>query len=85
MKITVWDDLEAVTKNTDFGWVAGGGVQLPLSGQLALDLGVQYRIGIMDVFDRSFFTPGDLQGIKGTVIRNSALSFQIGLRVPVNR
>jgi hypothetical protein len=39
----------------------------------------------MDVFDRSFFTPGDLQGIKGTVIRNSALAFQIGLRVPVNR
>jgi opacity protein-like surface antigen len=82
-KTVVYDDLEAVIKDNDFGWIFGGGVNVPVSDKLVIDLGLQYRTGLTDVFDRSYNSDVNPVKTEESVIKNGVLTFLIGLRVPV--
>ena len=81
-KTTVNDDLDGAIKNCDFGWIFGSGVTFPFSDKFVVDFGIHYKAGIMDVFNRKYFA----EAVEtGNTIRNSVLSFRIGLRVPVSK
>ncbi len=78
-KTTVYDDMEGAIKNCDFGWIFGGGVTVPFSNKMAVDLGLQYKAGMINVFNKQFFTES---ARTENTIRNGVLSLRIGLRVP---
>lgn len=83
VKRVVYDDLEGIIRDNDIGWLFGGGVTMPFLGKYLFDLGLQYRIGFKDVFDRSYFSEVSQVETGETIIRNGSLSFQISLRVPI--
>ncbi|HUS86328.1 MAG TPA: outer membrane beta-barrel protein [Bacteroidales bacterium] len=82
-KTTVYDDLEQIIKDNDFGWVAGGGLTLPLSGNRMLDIGLQFRQSFIEVYDTSKMPEETRPEHGDVIIRNSSLALQIGLRVPI--
>lgn len=78
---TVSDDLEKVINDFDTGWIFGAGTTFTLFNKCNLDLGLRYLAGFRDVYvetDTNFRT-GE------PILKNSALSLLIGLRVPVYR
>lgn len=84
-KTTVNDDLEAVIKANDFGWIAGGGVNIPVSGKLFIDLGLQYRVGMVDVYNKSYYAHNEYPEADNSVIMNGSLTFSAGIRIPAFR
>lgn len=82
---TINDDITALVRNNDFGWVAGGGVALPLFGNARLDLGLQYRQGLPEVFNAEYAGVPEPEDAKDLFMRNSALTVQAGLRIPLYR
>jgi len=84
-KRTINDDLESAIKDNDFGWLIGGGMSIPIFKRFTVDLGLQYRRGFGEVFERSYLPEYDAFLSRETVFENSSVSFQIGLRVPVLR
>ena len=85
VETTINDDITALIRNNDFGWVAGGGVALPLYGNVKLDIGLQYRQGLPEVFNAENAEVPDPDDAKDVFMRNSALTVQAGLRIPLYR
>ena len=83
IKRVVYDDLEGIIKDNDIGWLFGGGVAMPFFWNYVIDIGLQYRRGFKDVFDRSYFSEASQIKTSQTIIRNGSLSLQLGLRVPI--
>ncbi len=80
----VSDDIGWMIKDSDFGWIAGGGITMPVTERLKIDFGLQYNKGFRDVGRPEYSSEG-YEVEKGmTLIRNNSVSFQVGLRVPVN-
>lgn len=82
---TINDDITALVRNNDFGWVAGFGVALPLSGNARLDLGLQYRQGFTEVFNAEYAGVPEPDDANDVFMRNSAFTVQAGLRIPLYR
>jgi hypothetical protein len=80
-KTTVYDDIGSLIKGTDFGWVFGGGVTIPLNGKSAIDLGLRFSSGFTDVLDRSV-NPEDPVDTYTSVMRNSSISMHLGIAIP---
>jgi hypothetical protein len=79
-KITIHDDLDGAIKNCDFGWIFGSEVSVPFSHKFVVDFGLQYKAGLIDVFNKKYF--GEAVQPENT-IRNGVLSFRAGIRIPV--
>jgi len=79
-KTIVYDDMEKLIKNNDFGWIFGGGATLPLNTKFKLDLALQYSAGFIDVFDRSGITDNIYKSYGKNIITNGTLSFLIGIK-----
>jgi hypothetical protein len=80
-KTTVYDDIGSLIKGTDFGWIFGGGMTIPLKGMPGIDIGLRYSSGFTDVLDRSV-NPEDPVDTYTSVMKNSSLSFHLGFAVP---
>lgn len=84
-RIIVYDDLGALIRNDDFGWLLGGGVTLPFFEKYSLELEIQYQKGISDIFNESVYM-NMTQAERGeTVIRNRIFVFKAGVNLPVFR
>ena len=84
-KTMVYDDMGKLLKATDFGWIAGAGLSLPLKNDFKLDIAIRYSDGLMDVFaERGFIDKPDKRNA-GTVIKNRTISFLVGLKLPPAR
>lgn len=81
-RIVVYDDIEGLLKDNDIGWIFGGGMTFPFSKYCSLDFGLQYRIGLKDVFNKTGYSQSVADK---SIIRNSVVSINAGLRVPVYR
>ncbi|NSW95689.1 MAG: outer membrane beta-barrel protein, partial [Bacteroidales bacterium] len=81
-RIVVYDDIEGLIKDNDIGWIFGGGFVLPFAGRYSIELGLNYRIGLKDVFDNQNFSPFETDK---SIIRNSVFNITAGIRVPVYR
>ena len=82
---TVNDDITELIRRNDFGWLAGAGVTVPLSGNIRLDISLQYRQGLPEVFNYEEAWVPDPDDAKDVFMRNSALTLQAGLRIPLYR
>lgn len=87
-KTTIHDDLTELIRRNDFGWIAGAGVAIPLYRNLKIDLGIQYRQGLPEVFQASSSSSSSIpepDNGKDQYIRNSTLTIHAGVRVPLYR
>lgn len=82
---TIHDDITSLIKRNDFGWLAGAGVAIPLHGNMKLDIGIEYRQGLPEVFKASSSVITEPDNAKDVFIRNSAVALRAGLRVPLYR
>jgi opacity protein-like surface antigen len=83
-KTVVYDDIEEMVKGTDLGLIIKGGVILPVTKSIKADLGLQYTKGFRDAGIP--YNSEDVHNVdRGqTLIKNNSLSFQLGIRIPVN-
>lgn len=81
-RVTVNDDISGLINSNDFGWIFGSGLTLPVSDKWLIDFGLQYRAGFMDISDRSFESGFLKTDSKESILRNGAVTFQIGVRIP---
>lgn len=82
---TIYDDLTNLIKRNDFGWMAGAAIAIPLRGNLKIDMGITYRQGFPDVFKASTSGIHEPDNSTQKYIRNSTLTLQAGLRIPLYR
>ena len=82
-EITVYDDTGSIIFDNDIGWIAGMGMVIPLRGNSMFDIGMKYRHGFSEVYDITEAEGERFDGDEGTFIRNSLLTLNFGLRVPV--
>lgn len=77
----VSDDLEEVIRDFDTGWIFGGGTTFVLFEKTKLDVGLRYITGFRDVYTNPYldFHTGE------PILKNSAVTLHIGLRLPVYR
>ena len=61
----------------------GGGVAIPLSECYSIEIGIQYRAGLKDVFNHSIRGEPKPENPGETVIKFGALAVQVGFRVPL--
>jgi len=83
-KTVVRDDIEELVKGTDLGFIIKGGVILPVTKSIKVDLGLQYNKGFRDAG-----IPHNSEDILNvdrgqTLIKNNSFSFQLGIRIPVH-
>jgi opacity protein-like surface antigen len=79
-KTVIYDDMDQAIRNCDFGWILGGGVTIPFSSRFVVDVGLQYKAGMINVFKKEYFSESDQTD---NTIKNNVLSLRIGIRVPV--
>jgi hypothetical protein len=82
-KIEVYDDIDAVVKDTDVGWMAGTGFLIPIGNNSAIDLGINYSRGFNDLLDRSYFNDSSPADTDQSVMKNSTISIRAGISIPV--
>lgn len=82
---TINDDITELIYRNDFGWMAGAGLSVPLYGNTRLDVSVLYRQGLPEVFNYENAWVPDPDNAKDVFMRNSALTVQAGLRIPLYR
>lgn len=81
-KTTVYNDLGNAIKDSDAGWLFGCNASIPVAGNYEITIGLKYSTGFSDVYDSEsigiYMNPySDSFGI-----RNSTLSFQVGITIP---
>jgi len=84
IKTVVSDDIGWTYRETDVGWIAGGGITLPVSEKISIDLGLQYHKGFRDVGRPINSSEDYAVRREETLIKNNSLSVMVGLRIPVN-
>lgn len=80
-KYVVYSDMDKIITDYDYGWIAGCGISLPV-GDYKVELGLQYRLGFLDVFNRSEVYNLINTSDRGAMIHNRALTFLIGIKMP---
>lgn len=85
VKTTVYDDLEKLIKGNDTGWSFGTGITIPVFGKYNAEIGLQYKTGFRDVFDGSSISGTNQYDNMKVIIRNRAISLNLGLKIPVLR
>ncbi len=83
-KTVVHDDIEKVIKPYDYGWIAGAGITIPVNRNLKIDLGLRYSTGFRDIYESPYSYDTSLSGRGAVFVRKSSVSFQAGIRIPVN-
>jgi hypothetical protein len=84
-EVTVNDDITEYTRRNDFGWMIGADLSVPLRNNAGFYLGLKFRQGIPETMNReNAGIPGDTLE-KQIYMRNSVVSHQAGLTVPVFR
>jgi len=79
----IHDDITELIRRNDFGWIAGTGVTVPLSGNTRLDISIQYRQGVPEVYNTEKASVPVPDDSKDIYMRNSAFTVQAGLRIPL--
>jgi opacity protein-like surface antigen len=81
-KTVVNDDMEKLIHDTDFGWIIGGGVTLPVFKKYKIDLALRYSTGFNDVYNHTENEDYTYRSYGRTFIQNGTVSFLIGIRLP---
>lgn len=84
-EITVNDDITELTRRNDFGWMVGADLSVPLRNNAEFYLGLNFRQGIPETMNRDSAGIPDDTLEKQILMRNSVVSIQTGLTVPVFR
>jgi hypothetical protein len=82
-KYTLHDAVEGYYKTVDWGYSAGFGFWFPISGNTKLDIGIHYQQGLKNMLKK----PGEneFKGIyDDRIFKNSSLSLQVGLQIPIH-
>jgi hypothetical protein len=82
-EVTVYDDIEGYVRSNDFGWIFGGGLQLPLHNGCIINAGVQYDAGTQNILsdavaNQSANTDAD------QVLKNRSLNILLGIAFPIH-
>lgn len=81
-ELTVYDDIDAVVRDTDVGWMAGTGFIVPVGKHSGIDLGISYSRGLHDLYDRSYYNSTTPVDTYLSVMRNSSISLHAGIIIP---
>ena len=81
-KTTVSDNIEGYLKPSDWGWVYGGGMKIPLFKKYALDVEIRYEKGSTNVFDASKLNDQPNSTADKTLY-NESLSLMVGMIIPL--
>ena len=83
-RVDVYDDIQGLVNNTDWGWISGAGVEVPLTKGKKLDLGVQYASGKENILEEDG-EYGTSLSESDDLIRNGSLQIRIGLMIPIRK
>jgi Outer membrane protein beta-barrel domain len=82
-KTQVYDNIEGILNPTDWGWIYGGGLKIPVFKKYALDIELRYEKGNRNVFNSSMIY--DQQGVSSDkTLYNESLSIIFGMTIPFN-
>ena len=81
-KTTVSDNIEGYLKPSDWGWIYGGGMKIPLFKKYALDVEIRYEKGSTNVFDASKLNDQPNSTADKTLY-NESLSLMVGMIIPL--
>lgn len=84
-EITVNDDITEFTRRNDYGWMIGADLTVPLPNNAGFYLGLKFRQGIPETMNRKNAGIPDDTLEKQIYMRNSVVSLQAGMTVPVFR
>jgi len=84
-EVTVNDDITEFTRRNDFGWLIGADLSVPLRNGAGFYMGVKFRQGFTETINRKNAGIPDDTLEKQIFMRNSVVSLQAGLTVPVFR
>ena len=81
-KYTLHDAVEGYYKTVDWGYSAGFGIWVPISGDTKLDIGIRYQHGLKNMLKKP--VENEFKGIlDDRIFKNSSLSLQVGLQIPI--
>jgi opacity protein-like surface antigen len=83
-RIDVYDDIQGLIKNTDWGWITGAGVEVPLTNEKKLEIGVQYASGKENILENDG-DYGTSLSESDELIRNGSLQIHVGLMIPIRK
>jgi len=83
-RVDVYDDIEGVIKNTDWGWICGAGVELPLARGNKLELGLHYASGKGNILNDDTLYGNEFPE-SDDVIRNGTLNIFVALTLPIHK
>jgi len=82
-KTQIYDNIEGIFNPTDWGWIYGGGLKIPVLKKYALDVELRYEKGNRNVFNSSMIY--DQQGASSDrTLYNESLSIIFGMTIPFN-
>jgi len=84
-EVTVNDDITELTRRNDFGWLIGADLSVPVRNGAEFYMGVKFRQGFTETINRKNAGIPEDTLEKQIFMRNSVVSLQTGLTVPVFR
>lgn len=80
-KTQIYDNIDKYIQSFDWGWMAGGGLQIPLKNGWKIDMEGRYQQGLKNIL----FNDDALSGINvNQTFKNRTISIFFGLNVPLN-
>ena len=80
-KTQIYDNIDKYIQGFDWGWMAGGGLQIPLKNGWKIDLEGRYQQGLKNIL----FNDDTSTGINSEqTFKNRTISVFLGLNVPLN-
>ncbi len=73
----VYDDIDGLIKDNDWGWILRGGISVPVGGYRSIDIGIQYNTGFKDILQNQRREEGDV------FIRNGSIAVLLGYKLPI--
>ena len=82
-KTIVNDNIEGIIAKSNWGWIVGGGVQIPLIYNWKLDIEARYQGSWSNILNLPATTPTTLDINSTRHMKNRSLAVLIGLHVPI--
>jgi opacity protein-like surface antigen len=80
-QVNVYDDIEGLIRNDDWGWVFGGGIGIPVFHKYKLDIELRYSHGFVNIYEP--LNNNTNGGNSDDILKNQSLQLTAGFKVPL--
>ncbi len=80
-RVNIYDNIEGLVRNSEWGWIMGGGVGIPVWGKYMLNIDFRYSVGFYNIYKKE--EKSWLSGINDDVLHNQSLQLTAGFTVPL--